>query len=122
MPWGRSPQHRESDSGARSGWFPTERDGLSRHDQDVSSDPTMSNGSSCGVFCGARIRRRHGGATWRLTGGTLGATPTNTQIFAARIPLRDRLPRADPLRRHFGVGLSVTRDSFTWNHMGNNPR
>jgi hypothetical protein len=72
-------QRCESDSGTRTGWFPTARDGLTRDEQDVSSDPKMANGSSCG----ARIRRRHGGAAWRLIGGTLGATPTKTQTFTA---------------------------------------
>jgi hypothetical protein len=73
----------ESDSGTRTGRFPTARDGLTRDDQDVASEPKMANGSSCGAFCGARIPRRHGGAAWRLIGGTLGATPTKTQTFTA---------------------------------------
>jgi hypothetical protein len=77
------PQPCESDLGTRTGWFPTACDGLTRDDQDVSSDPKMANGSSCGALCGARIRRRHGGAAWRLIGGTLGATPTKTQTFTA---------------------------------------
>jgi len=49
------PQPCESDSGTRTGWFPTARDGLTRDDQGVSSDPKMANGSSCGAFCGARV-------------------------------------------------------------------
>ena len=77
------PQPCESDSGTRTGWFPTARDGLTRDDQDVSSDPKMAKGSSCGAFCGPRIRRRHGGAAWRLICGTLGATPTKTQTLTA---------------------------------------
>ena len=73
------PQPCESDSGTRTGWFPTARDAPTRDDQDVSSHPTMANGSSCGAFCGARIRRRYGGAAWQLISGTLGATPTFTE-------------------------------------------
>ena len=45
----------ESDSGTRTGRFPTARDGLTRDDQDVASESKMANGSSCGAFCGARI-------------------------------------------------------------------
>ena len=73
----------ESDSGTRTGRFPTARDGLTRDDQDVASEPKMANGSSCGAFCGARIPGRHGGAACRLIGGTLGPTPTKTQTFTA---------------------------------------
>jgi hypothetical protein len=48
------PQPCESDSGTRTGWFPTARDGSTRDDQDGSSDPIVAEARSCGAFCGAR--------------------------------------------------------------------
>ena len=56
---GRQIEGCESDLGTRTGWLPTARDGLTRDDQDVSSDPTMANGRVVEHFCGARIRCRH---------------------------------------------------------------
>jgi hypothetical protein len=64
----------ESDLGTRTGWFPTARDGLTRDDQDVSRDLTKADSSSCGAFCGARIRRHlegmvsHTGTSWIISG------------------------------------------------------
>jgi hypothetical protein len=77
----------ESDLGTRTGRFPTVGGGLTRGDLGRSSDTTTVEGTSCGAFCGARIRRRHGGAAWRLICGTLGATPTKT-LDRKRILLR----------------------------------
>jgi hypothetical protein len=65
----------ESDLDTRTGWFPTTCDGLTRDDQDGSSDPTMANGMSCGAFCGARIRGCHGVTARQPITRTPGATP-----------------------------------------------
>jgi len=75
----------ESDLGTRTGRFPTVGGGLTRGDLGRSSDTTTVDGTSCGAFCGARIRRRHGGAAWRLICGTLGAPDQNPDLDRKRI-------------------------------------